>query len=136
MKYHHEFRDPVHQFISVTTDERLVVDATPTQRLRHVAQLALSSLVYPGATHRRFEHSLGVMHLAGEAFDVLVTRRENVSEAVRDVVPELNADNNFPYWRTVVRMAALCHDLVRRGGSLLAVSRRTMSNAGGASGAS
>lgn len=110
MKVHHEFRDPVHQFIEVTNDERSIVDAKATQRLRYIAQLAFSSHVYPGATHRRFEHSLGVMHLAGQAFDVL-TRDENVSEQVRSVVPELNVKDNFPYWRTVVRVAALCHDL-------------------------
>jgi HD superfamily phosphohydrolase len=109
-KVNHEFRDPVHQFISVTTDERLVVDSRACQRLRHVSQLAMSSLIYPGATHKRFEHSLGVMHLAGEAFDVL-TRRENLRESVRDVVPELEEPDKFGYWRSVVRMAALCHDL-------------------------
>lgn len=110
LKYLHEVRDPVHQFISMTTHERKVVDSRPAQRLRSVSQLALTSHVYPGATHRRFEHSLGVMHLAGEAFDVL-TRRENVPDAVMEVVPELNEADNLRYWRTVVRMAAMCHDL-------------------------
>ena len=66
----------------MTSHERNVVDSRPAQRLRSVSQLALTSHVYPGATHRRFEHSLGVMHLAGEAFDVL-TRRENVPGARR-----------------------------------------------------
>lgn len=51
-----------------------------------------------------------MMHLAGEAFDVL-TRQENVKDDVRELIPELNAVQNFPYWRNVVRMAALCHDL-------------------------
>ena len=110
MKYLHELRDPVHGFIVINSHERRVLDSEPVQRLRHISQLALSSLIYPGATHRRFEHSLGVMHLAGEAFDVL-TRYENVSEAVRNVVPQLNERENLPYWRSVVRMAALCHDL-------------------------
>jgi uncharacterized protein len=110
MKYIHEVRDPVHGFITMTTHERRIVDSEPVQRLRHISQLALSSLVYPGATHRRFEHSLGVMHLAGEAFDVL-TRRENVTDAVREVVTELNEPENLSYWRSVVRMAALCHDV-------------------------
>lgn len=41
-----------------------VVDSRPFQRLRHIHQLAMTFLVYPGATHRRFEHSLGVMELA------------------------------------------------------------------------
>ena len=110
IKHHHELRDPVHSFVTMTTYERAVVNSRPVQRLRHISQLALSSLVYPGATHRRFEHSLGVMHLAGEAFDVL-TRRENVRDEVRDLIPQLNADEQLPYWRSVVRMAALCHDL-------------------------
>ena len=50
MKHSHEFRDPIHTFISVRTDERKVIDSRPFQRLRHVHQLALSYLVYPGAT--------------------------------------------------------------------------------------
>jgi HD superfamily phosphohydrolase len=50
------------------------------------------------------------MHLAGEAFDVL-TKRQNVSDEMRDSIPALNEPDSFPYWRTVVRIAALCHDL-------------------------
>lgn len=106
----HEFRDPVHQFILVKSDERRVIDSRPVQRLRDIHQLAMSYMVYPGATHRRFEHSLGVMELAGNVFDVL-THHDNVSDAIREVVPELNEPDNFPYWRSVVRMAALCHDI-------------------------
>jgi uncharacterized protein len=109
VKYLHEFRDPVHNFITVTSHERLVVDSAAVQRLRHISQLALTSFIYPGATHKRFEHSLGVMHLAGEAFDVL-TRPEN-TDKIKEFVPELNATQNLPYWKSVVRMAALCHDL-------------------------
>src|SRR5712691_4726410 len=71
MKHSHEFRDPIHTFISVRTDERKVIDSRPFQRLRHIHQLALSYLVYPGATHKRFEHSLGVMDLAGRVYDIV-----------------------------------------------------------------
>src|SRR5882672_8883332 len=81
LKHSHEFRDPIHTFISVRTDERTVIDSRPFQRLRHIHQLALSYLVYPGATHKRFEHSLGVMHLAGRIYDV-VTRGELLSDEV------------------------------------------------------
>ena len=49
MKHSHEFRDPIHTFIAVRTDERKVIDSRPFQRLRHIHQLALSYLVYPGA---------------------------------------------------------------------------------------
>src|SRR5687768_18535241 len=61
VKFLHEIRDPVYGFVTVNSHERRVVDSAPVQRLRHISQLAMSSLVYPGATHRRFEHSLGVM---------------------------------------------------------------------------
>src|SRR4051812_48469358 len=72
-KRHHEVRDAVHVFIHYGDAERAVIDSRPFQRLRDVHQLALSYLVYPGASHKRFEHSLGVMEVAGRIFDV-VTR--------------------------------------------------------------
>src|SRR5262245_10374035 len=50
----HEIRDPIHVFIRLDHDERKVVDSRWFQRLRQIHQLALSYLVYPGATHRRF----------------------------------------------------------------------------------
>ena len=59
-----EIRDPIHNFIWLDSDERKVLDSRPFQRLRHIHQLAMTYLVYPGATHRRFKHSLGVMELA------------------------------------------------------------------------
>jgi HD superfamily phosphohydrolase len=81
-------RDPIHTFISVRTDERKVIDSRPFQRLRHIHQLALSYLVYPGATHERFEHSLGVMDFASRIFDI-VTAPENVHhDSVRDIIPD------------------------------------------------
>ena len=57
-KLTHEVRDPVHQFVRFDDFERRVIDSRPVQRLRHIHQLAMTYLVYPGATHRRFEHSL------------------------------------------------------------------------------
>lgn len=102
-----ELRDPVHNFIHLDQFERAVMDSGPFQRLRHINQLALSSLVYPGATHRRFEHSLGVMHLAGQIFDV-VTRPENLTDKVRDVVPDDGL--TFQHSRSALRIAALLHD--------------------------
>src|SRR5207249_4277273 len=70
----------------------------------------MTYLVYPGATHRRFEHSLGVMDLAGGVFDV-VTDRQNIDSRVPELVPEIVDDQARDYWRRTVRMAALCHDL-------------------------
>lgn len=59
-------RDPLYGFITVNEMELNVISAPDVQRLRRVAHLGLSDAVYPSATHSRFEHSLGVMHLAGE----------------------------------------------------------------------
>lgn len=58
-------KDPVHGYINV--DERLLplLDSPQVQRLRYIRQLGFSHMVYPGANHTRFEHSLGAMHLAG-----------------------------------------------------------------------
>lgn len=106
-KHVHEIRDPIHVFIHLDTDERRVLDSAPFQRLRHIHQLAMSYLVYPGATHRRFEHSLGVMELAERVFRV-ITALENRHEKVRAIFP---ADDQLTYWRRVLRMAALCHDI-------------------------
>lgn len=104
-----EIRDPVHVFIRFEPDECAIVDSSPYQRLRHIHQLALTCLVYPGATHRRFEHCLGVMEVATRIYDV-VTKPSNIRhQSVRDLVPETDFDR--AYWRRVVRAAALCHDL-------------------------
>ena len=103
----HEIRDPIHNFIRVQTEERKILDSRPFQRLRHIHQLAMTYLVYPGATHRRFEHSLGVMELAGRVFDIVTKESHLYTDSARDVVPR----NKLDYWRQVVRMAALCHDI-------------------------
>ncbi|MBI4322278.1 MAG: HD domain-containing protein [Chloroflexi bacterium] len=106
----HEIRDPIHVFIRLDSDERKVLDSRPFQRLRYIHQLALTYLVYPGATHRRFEHSLGVMELASRVYDI-VTDPKNIShDTVRKVVP-VWGERSHQYWKCALRMAALCHDL-------------------------
>jgi len=106
----HEIRDPIHVFVRLDSDERQVLDSKPFQRLRHIHQLGMTHLLYPAATHRRFEHSLGVMGLASRVYDV-VTRPEKITDHVRDLLPEIADDRKKQYWRQVLRMAALCHDL-------------------------
>jgi HD superfamily phosphohydrolase len=109
-KHIHEIRDPIHVFVRLDSDERAVLDSRPFQRLRHIHQLALTYLLYPAATHKRFEHSLGVMELAGRVFDA-VTNPANVTDQVRNTLPEISQPNQLQYWRRVLRMAALCHDM-------------------------
>jgi len=81
--------DNVHGYIGLTRVEVSVVDTPTFQRLRRVSQLGPAHLVYPGATHTRFAHSLGAMHLA-EAL-------------VRRALPEADIQ--------LVRLAALLHDV-------------------------
>lgn len=109
-KNSHEIRDPIHIFIRLSTDERKVVDSIPFQRLRNIHQLAMSYLIYPGATHKRFEHSLGVMELASRVFDI-VSNQDNIHPIVRELIPEISVKAKLGYWRSALRMAALCHDL-------------------------
>lgn len=90
--------------------ERKVLDSRPFQRLRNIHQLAMTYLVYPGATHRRFEHSLGVMELASRVYDI-VTFQENVNGRIKELIPEIRNIDEKGYWRKVLRIAALCHDL-------------------------
>jgi HD superfamily phosphohydrolase len=60
-----EIRDPVHGYVLLEGLALELADTPQMQRLRWIKQLGLASLVYPGANHTRFEHSLGAYHLAG-----------------------------------------------------------------------
>ena len=62
-----EITDPIHDFIRLTKTERQIIDTPVFQRLRRIKQLSGAHLTYPGAQHTRFEHSLGVMHIASMA---------------------------------------------------------------------
>lgn len=88
--------DAVHGFIRFNLFEKLVIDSDPFQRLHGIHQLGISYLVYPGATHTRFEHSLGTMHLATQIFERIVAKGFELPERV--------------YWEQIVRLSALCHD--------------------------
>jgi len=64
-QYWGEIKDPVLGYVYITEAEKQVIDSFPVQRLRRLRQLAGAEYVYPGANHTRFEHCVGVMHLAG-----------------------------------------------------------------------
>lgn len=104
----HEIRDPIHTFIRVDDAERKAIDSRPVQRLRYIHQLAMSYHLYPAATHKRFEHSLGVMELAGRVFDVIARKADDGDESIRDMMRDAGEKS---YWRRVLRLAALCHDI-------------------------
>jgi len=73
--------DPVHGFIEIPRGSILSLIDTPAfQRLRRIKQLGMSSLVYPGAQHTRFNHALGAMHLMRMALDVLRRKKVKISK--------------------------------------------------------
>ena len=92
----HEMRDPIHGFIKLSERERDLIDTEVFQRLRRIRQLALTSLVYPGAVHTRFDHSIGVMHIAGR-----------ICQRLQELNPERISDEDVDR----VRLAALLHDV-------------------------
>ncbi|WP_148686585.1 HD domain-containing protein [Candidatus Nitrosocosmicus hydrocola] len=67
LRYIGEITDPIHKIIKFTLIEKELIDTSIFQRLRRIRQLAGAHLVYPGALHSRFEHSIGSMFLAGLA---------------------------------------------------------------------
>jgi HD superfamily phosphohydrolase len=86
--------DPIHDFIRVYETELKVIDSSIFQRLRRIRQLSGAHLTYPSAQHSRFEHSLGVLHIAGQA-----------AQAIKEK-GFLNADKIHE-----IRLAALLHDV-------------------------
>jgi HD superfamily phosphohydrolase len=76
-------RGNLHGSIDVSALEDLVIDHPLFQRLRRVHQTAFLSYVFPGATHSRFEHSLGVMHLAGVAWQKLEANQHRLKVSTR-----------------------------------------------------
>ena len=100
MAYYKKIYDPLHGFIRLSSAEKDLIDSFAFQRLHSIHQLGVAYLVYPGASHTRFEHSLGVMEVATEIFDRLVEKGDFFTD-----------DAEIQYWRQIVRFAALCHDL-------------------------
>lgn len=83
--------DPVHGYIELDDLVQDLLSTPQVQRLRRVKQLGFSNLVYPGANHTRFEHSLGAMHLAS-----MLTR---------------NLDSIEEEKKAEIKAAALLHDV-------------------------
>jgi uncharacterized protein len=94
-----EIRDPIHGSIELTPSETAVIDNRFFQRLRNIKQLGFTEFSFPGATHNRYMHSLGAMHLAGLAFDQIF---QGFPFAAKETRWKL---------RQTVRLASLLHDI-------------------------
>jgi HD superfamily phosphohydrolase len=90
-------RDPLWDNIRLDRPAQLALDTPAMQRLRYVRQLGHAFLVYPGATHTRFEHALGAYHLTRRALAALQERGEMTGVTERDCL--------------AIRFAALLHDI-------------------------
>lgn len=100
------FRDPVHNIIHFDKDEdKLLLDLIDTeefQRLRHIQQLGVSSFTYPGATHTRFAHSIGVAHLMNRFIDKITKLKQtDIQEDLKELWEN----------RMLALVAALLHDI-------------------------
>jgi len=73
-------KDELHGNIEFNELEKRIIDTEEFQRLRRIKQLALTHLVYPGATHTRFEHSLGTAHLSGRICDKLELDEDTIQK--------------------------------------------------------
>lgn len=97
MQRHGVVRDPIYGPIPLDATARQLIDTPEFQRLRRVQQLSLAYLVYPSAMHTRFEHSIGVYHLARSIVESLERKGELHAVAPDDV--------------RVIAYAGLLHDL-------------------------
>lgn len=93
-----QIRDPIHGSIPISSDELKLVDDPFFHRLRNIKQTGFAELAFPGATHTRYSHSLGAMHLATQIFDRLF-KIGDLDEATR------------LRFRQTVRLAMLFHDI-------------------------
>lgn len=94
MKQFLDIVDPIHDFIRVHDTELKIIDSPIFQRLRRIRQLSGAHLTYPSAQHSRFEHSLGVMHIAGQAAISLKEKGFLKTDQIQEI-----------------RLAALLHDV-------------------------
>lgn len=101
-----EIRCPIHGFVKLTPFEQDIIDHPAYQRLRRIRQLALTDMVYPGATHTRFEHSLGVMHVASLMFDQVRSEIERIGPTYLNFTGD-----DLDKARAMVRLGALLHDV-------------------------
>lgn len=92
-----EVRDPVHGSIHILKEEIAILEHPFYQRLRSIKQLGFSEYVFPGATHTRYLHSIGVLHIVSKVFDQVIGRHTHNKEFLR--------------LRQTARLAGLLHDI-------------------------
>ncbi len=111
-------RDPVWNNIRVDELTLDLVDTEVFQRLRYVRQLGWTYLVYPGATHSRFEHALGTHHLSRRTLALLCEAEDaSISENEQAIVRSaalLHDVGHYPFSHALEEIGALHHEDVAR----------------------
>ncbi len=128
-------RDPLWNTIRLDPLALELIDTPAFQRLRYVRQLGLAFLVYPGATHSRFEHALGTYQLARRALSLLEDHA-NFRDVGRDecalvrVAALLHDVGHYPFSHALEEIGALHHEEVARplisGGRIASILRRAL----------
>jgi uncharacterized protein len=118
-------QDPIHGAIAFGHIEKALLDHRLFQRLHGLRQNSLLYLIFPAANHTRFDHSVGVMKMAGTFFDAVLKNQMRICKAgisrkawqnsfrvdgpeIKETVEILSDD---PYYKLVLRIAALFHDI-------------------------
>lgn len=104
-------RCPIHGTLPVSVREIKLIDHPFFQRLRNIKQLGFADLAFPGATHTRYAHSMGAMHVATRLFDRLFPPRHLRSEAGSDGPGADLPERVRARFRQAMRLAMLFHDL-------------------------
>ncbi len=131
-----KIRDSLHDTIPFTEEEKTIINTKEFQRLRRISQTAFTQYAFPGATHTRFEHSLGVMHVASLMLNSIFANQRRLLESL-DFACEMNPKHIYetlleteklngslsmtqnaldclefsPYLAQCLRFAALLHDI-------------------------
>jgi uncharacterized protein len=105
-EYKQEVRDALYGFVYLNLAEWDIINSPAFQRLRDVKQLAMGHMVYPGAVHSRFEHSIGCVYQADR---ILGQLRENSRDVLQSEFRI--TDENYERARQLLRLAALLHDV-------------------------
>lgn len=106
-------RLPEYGYIGITEIEKKIIDTKYFQRLRRIKQSSSLYMAFPGASHSRYEHSLGAMHIAGEAAVYIILNSKNKinSTSIIEILDSLDLTEDIKKQIQITRLAALLHDI-------------------------
>jgi len=106
-------RLPEYGYVGITDIEKKIINTRFFQRLRRIKQSSSLFMAFPGASHSRFEHSLGAMHIAGEASTHIILNSNNKinSTSIIDLMDSINCKLEIKKQIQITRLAALLHDI-------------------------